>query len=180
MTSGKNRLEEILCGLNLGLNTNMVVAKVESKTGMASAVAPSTGTSSYRSKQRKDKPIKKRQKRELPGNLNLIVHLSQVYKGSKTENDTLVIDLGSWDIPNGLYRVKDVVNEEYRWDLGGSKISIGVKNSSQNSHATSMAIDRFAKEGEKDEEKNFMELLSCLIYGINARCVNFKDAIFKL
>ncbi|KAK6626534.1 hypothetical protein RUM44_009007 [Polyplax serrata] len=160
------KFEEVLRGLNLGLDTDMVVGKIERRSG---GTATTTQAIPTVTREKGHVQNHTRRKRDLPSDLTLVVRLIQVYKAARTENDTLTVPLGLWDAPNGLFKVKGIINEEHRWNLGGYKVHVGVKNSSLNVRTGPVTrVSRFAMDVEADEEKNFMELFSCLIHGINA------------
>lgn len=159
MMKSKRRIEDILGGLNLGVNTNMVLGKEERRVSTADGAVTNNVT---------------RLRRELTGDPTITFRLLQIYKASKTENETLNVDLGYWDTPNELYKIKKIINEEQRLNLGGYKFHVGIKNGhdsspSSPSSPSSNFFNNFPIDGKAYEEKTFMELFDCLIFGINAR-----------
>lgn len=108
-------------------------------------------------------------KRELTGDPNVMVYLVQVYKADPKANNTIKVDLGHWDVSYELLRVKPSINVEQRVNLGGYKLQVGVKNSSQNIPGRDMIWNQFSVDGEVYEQNMFMELFDCLMFGVNVR-----------
>lgn len=109
--------------------------------------------------------IPHRLKRQISGDPRIIIHLNQIYKVSKTDMDSLVeSDLGAWDIANGFINIDVPFELEERSSLRGYKLLVGVKNMSLDPNP-GFVLDN----DEIDEDSPLLELLDCMMFGLNSR-----------
>lgn len=110
-----------------------------------------------------------RLKRQAPGDPNVVISMNQVYKATKVDNSSVFqLFLGFWDVANGMSNAEEIVDVIERKLSNGYKLSIGMRNSSQDGASISLG-NTFQMEDELDEESHLLELLDCLLYGQNAR-----------
>lgn len=109
-----------------------------------------------------------RSKRQISGDSRIIIHLNQVYKVSKTDLDSFTESyLGFWDNSNGFLNFDPPFGEEERSALQGYKFSVGVKNITLDT--SPVTTNAFHMEDELDEDTHLLELLDCMLFGLNSR-----------